>query len=186
MGNERGWFVNNRCVNYCLIKKVDDEGYHIDWSGCPLVVDKRYRFPTMLAAQLFNHRERTIWGAEAHKTDVLFYQELSRKFEEKAELIDHAWIIRWNASETAYKLEYLEWRKWTNYDNLFEVQTTYGWEGMGTDCRFKTEAGAKFYAEAKLLKDRIGQEQSLYEWLKEFGECVDEHGQEIDDFKIGD
>lgn len=191
MADKGGWFAYNRGVSYCTISEVDAEDYHIEWGGVPIVIDKRYRFPTALAAQLFNISQRTMWGAETHKTDVAFFEELSRRFEEEAELTDKAWFLEWNICETEYTVKLREWC--SKYEGLCEVQsdlTVPGlpghvfWNLVRNDTRFKTEPGAVFCAEAKLLKDRIEQEERLYAWLKDFGGRVDEHDEEVDEFEV--
>jgi len=195
MGGKGGWFVHNDSVSWFSFVSdcVDDLGYRVMRQGQPAFLERERRFPTMLAAQLFLHREKTVRYLDYRASDVVFYQELSRRLEEKAELTDQAWFVKWNMSETEYTVKLRAWRAKGSYSNICEVQSDMTlkslpdhtlWDIVSTEYRFKTEPGAVFHAEAKLLEDRIEQEEKLYKWLKDFGGRVDEHGQEIDEFEV--
>lgn len=184
-----GWFVYNDAVSYCSIYGVNNGSYNVKWSGQSVIIGKAHRFPTMLAAQLFIHRDKAARYVDDRKSDVMFYEELSRRFEEKAvldvELHAKAWFVRWPLLSEAeqgaiYVLEHLERRPLGTHTSVFEVLRDDSWFLEKTERRFKTEPGARFHAEAKLLKERIEQEERLYVWLKDFGGRVEEHDEEID------
>ena len=189
-----GWFVHNDSVSWCTIDDLfPDDCCLVKWQGQPIAIAKNRRFPTMLAAQLYVLREKSAKYIEDSASACAFYEEKSRSFEEKAELTDKAWFVEWNICETEYTVKCHEWRALLANSSMCEVQSDIAleslperilWDLVRAEYRFKTEQGARFHAEAKLLGTRIKQEARLYQWLEVFGERVDEHNQEVDEFEV--
>lgn len=162
-----GWFVFRGQVSWCSILAVFNTSYTVRWQGKDIGMSKDSRFPTMLAAQLNNNRNRTECEIDAHRKCRLFFEELSRKFEDEAELTDKAWFVEWNKFD--YRIGRFKWRALS--DTLCCVWDNGEWrrELIYVSLRFKTEAGAVFYAEAEALSRRVNQEERLCGHLKRFG-----------------